>query len=58
VLYKFFIHTTVRHLRPEVYPGDWTIFTGKTTGETIMRAHPGEWALLKDEQQGSPVGDQ
>jgi len=58
VLYKFFIHTTVRHLRPEVYPGDWTIFTGQVTKETIMRAHPGEWALMSENQQGAPVGDQ
>ncbi|MGC8908807.1 MAG: formate dehydrogenase subunit gamma [Desulfomonilaceae bacterium] len=47
VLYKFFIHTTVRHFRPEVYPGDWTIFTGKTTPEKVRRTHPGEWARLK-----------
>ncbi|MGC8659514.1 MAG: formate dehydrogenase subunit gamma [Desulfomonilaceae bacterium] len=46
VAYKFFVHTTVRHLRPEVYPGDWTIFTGKTTKEKMMRTHPGEWARL------------
>ncbi|MBI5251132.1 MAG: cytochrome b/b6 domain-containing protein [Desulfomonile tiedjei] len=58
VLYKFFIHTAVRHLRPEVYPGDWVIFTGKVTKETMMRAHPGEWALLNAHQQGSATRDQ
>jgi len=58
VLYKFFIHTAVRHLRPEVYPGDWVIFTGKVTKETMMRAHPGEWALMDAPREGSAVGDQ
>jgi formate dehydrogenase gamma subunit len=58
VLYKFFIHTAVRHLRPEVYPGDWVIFTGKVTKETMLRAHPGEWASLNAPQQGSTIGDQ
>lgn len=58
VLYKFFIHTAVRHLRPEVYPGDWGIFTGKVTKETMMRAHPGEWALMNAPREGSTLGDQ
>lgn len=58
VLYKFFIHTSVRHLRPEVYPGDWVIFTGKVTKETMARAHPGEWASLNASQQGSAISDQ
>jgi len=58
VLYKFFIHTTVRHLRPTVYPGDWVIFNGFVTKETMMRAHPGEWASLNASKQGSAIGDQ
>ncbi|MDR3603898.1 MAG: cytochrome b/b6 domain-containing protein [Syntrophaceae bacterium] len=57
VLYKFFIHTTVRHFRPEVYPGDWTIFTGKTTKEKMMRTHPGEWARLNASAQIVPRGE-
>jgi cytochrome b subunit of formate dehydrogenase len=58
VLYKFFIHTTVRHLRPEVYPGDWTIFTGKVTEETMKRAHPGEWAMLHVRNEAPTLTDQ
>ncbi|MCL5124257.1 MAG: cytochrome b/b6 domain-containing protein [Deltaproteobacteria bacterium] len=57
VLYKFFIHTTVRHFRPEVYPGDWTIFTGKTTKEKIRRTHPGEWARLNASVQANSAGE-
>jgi formate dehydrogenase gamma subunit len=58
VLYIFLIHITVAHWRPEVFPGNWTIFTGKTTRETMMSAHPGEWASLNASPQGSAVGEQ
>ena len=57
VIYKFFIHTTVRHFRPDVYPGDWTIFTGKVTGEKMMRTHPGEWERLNASVQVTSAGE-
>ncbi|MCX5873902.1 MAG: cytochrome b/b6 domain-containing protein [Deltaproteobacteria bacterium] len=57
VLYIFCIHLTVGHWRPEVYPGDWTIFTGKTTKETMMKTHPGEWASLNPSPRGSAIGE-
>ena len=58
VLYIFLIHVTVAHWRPEVFPGNWTIFTGKTTKENMMRTHPGEWASLNASPQGSTTGEQ
>ncbi|HTY22364.1 MAG TPA: cytochrome b/b6 domain-containing protein [Desulfomonilaceae bacterium] len=57
VLYIFLIHLTNAHWRPGVYPGDWTIFTGKTTKETLMKDHPGEWASLNASPQSSAIGE-
>jgi cytochrome b subunit of formate dehydrogenase len=35
VVIKFFIHIGMAHLRPAVYPGDMSIFTGRTTVEKM-----------------------
>jgi cytochrome b subunit of formate dehydrogenase len=55
VLYIFCIHLTNAHWRPDVFPADWTIFTGKTTKDALMRDHPGEWTSLKASPQGSAI---
>ncbi len=43
VALKFVVHVVTAHLRPEVYPLDKAIFTGKTTLERMKHEHPGEW---------------
>jgi cytochrome b subunit of formate dehydrogenase len=43
VALKFVVHLATAHLRPEVYPADKSIFTGRTSLEKIRREHPGEW---------------
>jgi cytochrome b subunit of formate dehydrogenase len=55
VVLKLFIHTATAHLRPEVYPGDWCIFTGKTTRERIIEHHPGEWEAMNASIEDSSV---
>ncbi len=55
VIVKIFIHTIVVTLRPEVYPADLSIFTGKVTGEEMMRHHPGEWEALRASTEGAAV---
>lgn len=42
VALKFVVHLISTHLRPETFPVDKTIFTGKTTREKMMHEHPGE----------------
>lgn len=44
---KFFIHIGLAHFRPSVYPGDTSIFTGRTTREKIMAEHSGQWRRMK-----------
>lgn len=46
VAVKFFIHIGLAHFRPAVYPGDTSIFTGRTSPEKIMEEHPGEWSAI------------
>ena len=43
VALKFVVHLATAHLRPEIYPADKSIFTGRTSLEKIRREHPGEW---------------
>ena len=43
VALKFVVHLISAHLRPEVFPMEKSIFTGKTTREKILREHHGEW---------------
>lgn len=43
VALKFVVHIISTHLRPETYPVETSIFTGRTTKEQMMREHPGEW---------------
>ncbi|MGD8364467.1 MAG: hypothetical protein PVI36_06075, partial [Desulfobacterales bacterium] len=42
VAVKLFIHIGLAHFRPAVYPGDASIFTGRTSQEKIMVDHPDE----------------
>ena len=51
VALKFVVHLATAHLRPEVYPADKSIFTGKTTPERMKQEHPGEW-----EEREGPSG--
>lgn len=46
VALKCGIHILTVHLRPEVYPLDRSIFSGKTSRERIQKEHPGEWDYL------------
>ncbi|MCF8144499.1 MAG: cytochrome b/b6 domain-containing protein [Deltaproteobacteria bacterium] len=43
VALKFVVHLISAHLRPEVFPMEKSIFTGRTDKEKLMREHPGEW---------------
>lgn len=43
---KFFIHVGMAHLRPSVYPGDKSIFSGMTTEEKMRTEHPAEWERI------------
>jgi cytochrome b subunit of formate dehydrogenase len=51
VALKFVVHLATAHLRPEVYPADKSIFTGRTSLGKIRREHPGEW-----EEREGPSG--
>jgi len=51
VALKFVVHLATAHLRPEVYPADKSIFTGRTSLEKIRQEHPGEW----EEREGPSV---
>jgi cytochrome b subunit of formate dehydrogenase len=65
VALKFVVHIMVVHLRPETFPLDKTIFSGKTTAARIRQDHPGEWPekagslakspLIPDSEEG-PTG--
>ena len=46
VALKFVVHLVTTHLRPETFPLEKTIFTGKTTREKMIHEHPGEWESL------------
>ncbi len=46
VALKFVVHILTTHLRPETFPVDKTIFSGRTTQERMIREHPGEWESL------------
>jgi hypothetical protein len=46
VALKFVIHIVTTHLRPEVYPMDRVIFSGRTTLDRIQHERPGEWEFL------------
>ncbi len=50
VIVKFFIHAAMAHLRPEVYPADKSIFSGKTTEHRIKTEHPGEWEYMQKKE--------
>lgn len=47
IVIKFIIHGGMAHFRPSVYPGDSTIFSGKTTEAKMKAEHPLEWERLK-----------
>jgi len=46
VALKFVVHIVTAHLRPEVFPVEKSIFTGRTSKEKMVREHPGEWEHL------------
>jgi formate dehydrogenase gamma subunit len=53
VAVKFFIHIGLAHFRPAVYPGDTSIFTGRTSKEKIIVDHPGEWSAISESDGSS-----
>ena len=53
VAVKFFIHIGLAHFRPAVYPGDASIFTGRSSQEKIMADHPGEWSAISESDGSS-----
>ncbi len=54
VAIKFVVHIVTTHIRPEVWPMDKSIFTGKTTKERIEHEHPGEWEQLNTPAAPAP----
>lgn len=46
VALKFVIHIVTAHLRPEIYPMDRVIFSGRTTLERLKHERPAEWESL------------
>lgn len=46
VALKMGIHVLTVHLRPEVYPLDRSIFSGRTSEERIKKEHQGEWDYI------------
>jgi cytochrome b subunit of formate dehydrogenase len=46
VALKFVVHIISAHFRPEIYPADKAIFTGKVTPERMRKEHPGEWERM------------
>ncbi len=54
VALKFVVHVIVAHFRPEVWPGDTTIFTGRVSRERLRREHPAHWKRL--EAEGEEAG--
>jgi formate dehydrogenase gamma subunit len=53
VAVKFFIHIGLAHFRPAVYPGDTSIFTGRTSQEKIIVDHPGELSAISESDGSS-----
>jgi cytochrome b subunit of formate dehydrogenase len=51
VALKFVVHIMVAHLRPQVFPIDKSIFSGRTTDARMTREHPGQG----DNRAGIPV---
>jgi len=47
VALKFVVHILTTHLRPETFPVDKSIFTGKTTRERMIHEHPGELETIE-----------
>jgi len=43
VALKLVCHMITAHLRPEIFPLDRTIFSGRTTAERMQKEHGGEW---------------
>ena len=57
VALKFVVHLASAHLRPEIFPIEKSIFSGRTTKEQMLREHPGEWkAFVEASEQNSPNG--
>jgi len=56
VAIKFVVHPVTAHLRPEIFPMERSIFSGKTTKEEIMLKHPGEWESMIASAKDSPPG--
>jgi formate dehydrogenase gamma subunit len=53
VIIKFFLHIGLAHFRPAVYPADTSIFTGRTTRETMMKEHPGQWRSIAGSEEST-----
>jgi len=51
VAIKFVMHPIVAHLRPEVWPADTTIFTGRMSRERIRRERPALWERMASEDR-------
>ncbi|MCF8034574.1 MAG: hypothetical protein K9K66_12955 [Desulfarculaceae bacterium] len=47
VAIKFVVHPIVAHLRPEVWPADTSIFTGRMSHQRIQQGHPALWERIK-----------
>ncbi|MCB2225615.1 MAG: cytochrome b/b6 domain-containing protein [Desulfarculaceae bacterium] len=46
VAIKFVVHPILAHLRPEVWPADTSIFTGRMSAERIRHEHPALWERM------------
>jgi cytochrome b subunit of formate dehydrogenase len=55
VALKFMVHIMVAHLRPEIFPLDKTIFSGKISATRMRQGHSGEWEEKTGSQGKSPV---
>jgi cytochrome b subunit of formate dehydrogenase len=55
VALKFVIHIITTHLRPEVFPLDRSIFSGRTSEDRIQNEHPGEWDNIIGLSNPKPV---
>ncbi len=47
VAIKFVMHPIIAHLRPEVWPADTSIFTGRISLERMQRERPAQWERFK-----------
>jgi cytochrome b subunit of formate dehydrogenase len=52
VALKFVVHILSTHLRPELFPLEKSIFSGKTTEEKMKKEHPGEWEMIQAVKDG------